>query len=109
MKSEGLKMSKWADYGISRIRLDSDDNHIERVEICPNPSKKNDPINFFDVSRRTVILEFTKQITFVTITQENGEWHRGANVHAVPVDGGVYIRTDRNKIAEDNLGNLPKF
>jgi hypothetical protein len=36
-------------------------------------------------------------------------WERGAEIHIVEVDGEKFIRTDRNKMKTENLGELPSF
>ncbi|GAI66234.1 unnamed protein product, partial [marine sediment metagenome] len=48
--------------------------------------------------------------SFVTIFKsEDGEWKRGEDVHIIEVKGKKYIRTDKNEIDEDNLGELPEL
>ena len=36
-------------------------------------------------------------------------WIKKAEIHIIKVDGGNFIRTDRNEIKSDNLGELPEF
>ncbi len=36
-------------------------------------------------------------------------WTKKAEIHIVEIDGENFIRTDRNKIKSDNLGELPEF
>jgi len=36
-------------------------------------------------------------------------WIKKAEIHIIKVGGGNFIRTDRNKIKSDNLGELPEF
>lgn len=36
-------------------------------------------------------------------------WTKKAVIHIVEIDGENFIRTDRNKIKSDNLGELPEF
>jgi len=43
--------------------------------------------------------------------ERDGEniWIKKAEIHIVEIDGENFIRTDRNKIKSDNLGELPEF
>ena len=48
--------------------------------------------------------------TFVTgIKTDEGKFRKGAEVHVVEVSGEKFIRTDRNSVKADNLGELPDF
>ena len=57
--------------------------------------------------------KLTKKITLGLmlngITINNGQWVNGAKVEIISVNGGKYLRTDRNNTPKDNLGSLPEF
>lgn len=101
-------MAKWADYGISAVRYDSDDQYIEKVKVHKD---NGETIGSEEIwTRKEVISKIDEKKTFVTILRTNeGKWNKGANVHIITVDGSRYIRTDSNNRAKDNLENLPKF
>lgn len=40
---------------------------------------------------------------------EENKWERKAEIHVIEIDGEKFIRTDRNDIKSDNLGELPDF
>ena len=46
---------------------------------------------------------------WITIVQDGASWRQGADIHVVTVNGREYLRTDRNEVEEDNLGELPEF
>jgi len=48
--------------------------------------------------------------TFYTIYKGNdGKYQRGAEINVITVEEKKFLRTDANKIKEDNLGELPEF
>jgi hypothetical protein len=50
-----------------------------------------------------------KRAIYTTAYLSNGAWYKGAVVEVFPYNGTDYLRTDSNRIAADNLGNLPEF
>ena len=107
-------MDKWADWLISAVSYDEDENRIEKVEVHEDQVNRVGPGS--EAKRGWVISQIASNKTFVTICKvvvekSSGkfEWHKGADVHVVEVEGDKYIRTDRNNIKEDNLGELPTF
>jgi len=99
---------KWADYGISAVRYNSSETHIEKVRVHKD---SGDSIETPEIwLREKVVSSLETGYTFVTILKNNqGNWNKGRNVEIVRVNGTKYIRTDRNSIASDNLENLPRF
>ena len=41
--------------------------------------------------------------------KEKNIYTRGEKIHVLPIDDEKFIRTDRNNIKSDNLGELPDF
>lgn len=101
-------MTKWADYGISAVRYDSDDQYIDKVKVHKD---NGDTIGAGDIwSRKDVLAKMDDGKTFVTIVKDgDNKWKKGQDVHIITVDGRRFLRTDANKKSKDNLENLPKF
>jgi hypothetical protein len=101
-------MAKWADYGISAVRYDEDDQRIERVKVHKD---NGDTIGSGeDWSRKDVLSKMDDDKTFVTILKgDDDRWKKGEDVHIVRVDEQRFLRTDANKRDQDNLENLPAY
>lgn len=101
-------MTKWADYGISAVRYDNDEKHIDKVKVHKD---NGDTIGLSEIwSRKEVLAKMDYNKTFVTILKaDDGKWKKGQNVHIITVDGRRFLRTDANKKDKDNLENLPNF
>ena len=101
-------MSKWADYGISAVRYNTDHTHITMVRIHADNGETIGHAS--DQNRQHVISEIKKGTTFVTITKNaEGKWNKGQPVYIIKVNGTEYIKTVDNKKECDNLENLPEF
>lgn len=100
-------MTKWADYCISRKRMNSLGTHIDKVMVHVD---NGDTIGSeSEWARSQVVKEIENTHTFVTIRKVDGKWQRGEDVRIIIVNGVKYIRTDSNNTEADNLGNLPDF
>ncbi len=101
-------MSKWADYGISAVRYNSDNTHIAMLRIHPD---NGDSIGASeDKARQTIIEMIKKGSSFVTITKTaEGKWNKGQPVYIIQVNGTEYLKTVDNGKECDNLENLPEF
>lgn len=101
-------MAKWADYGISAVRYEEDDQCIERLKVHRD---NGDTIGAGeDWSRKDVLSKMDEDRTFVTILNgDNDRWKRGEDVHIVAVGGQRFLRTDANLRDQDNLENLPAY
>lgn len=107
VKQEDREMAKWADYGISAVRYDSDDEYIDQVKVHKD---NGDPIGAGETwSRKEVLSDMDDSKTFVTILKNDDKWKKGEGVHIITVDGLRFLRTDANKKSKDNLENLPRF
>jgi hypothetical protein len=100
-------MAKWADYCISRVRYNEKHTHIVKVEAMPdNGDKLGVKIEF---TRENVVSKIDNGVTFVTVTLDGGNYHRGEDVRIVRINSVKYIRTDQNQKESDNLGELPEY
>lgn len=100
-------MAKWADYGISAVRYDANDEYIESVKVHPD---NGDTIGSPDIwNRKNVLGKMDTGKTFTTILKNGDKWKKGQDVHILTVDGRRFLRTDANKKKKDNLENLPQF
>lgn len=101
-------MTKWADYGISAVRYDGDDQYIDKVKVH---KYNGDTMGGGETwSRKDVLAMMDDDKTFVTILKgDGGQWKKGQDVHIFIVDGRRFLRTDANRKAKDNLENLPRF
>lgn len=103
-------MARWADYGISEVRYNSDRTHIEKVKVHLIIGTDNIVGTANEWSREQVIANIKNGKTFVTILRKSYvSWEKGQDVHIVTVNGVEYIRTDQNRQTADNLENLPEF
>lgn len=59
------------------------------------------------VTRQQVVSEIDRGTAYKTAFLRNGQWTAGEDVHVVSVGYERYLRTDRNQVRADNLGNLP--
>ncbi|MCW7755415.1 DUF3892 domain-containing protein [Desulfobotulus sp. H1] len=100
-------MAKWADYGISAVRYDSDDQYIDKVKVHKD---NGDTIGAGETWTRTDVLsKMDDDKTFITILKDsNDKWKKGQDIHIITVNGRRFLRTDANERAKDNLENLPK-
>jgi hypothetical protein len=101
-------MSKWADYGISAVRFNSADTHIDKVRAHPdNDATIGTPVEF---ARASVVAALKQNTTFVTIFKGgDGNWKKGQPVYIIKINGTEYIKTVDNGKAVDNLDELPEF
>ena len=103
-------MAKWADYVITRVRYNSGGTHIDQVEAA---NDGDDGIGSKRIeSRATVLANIKARKTYFTAPPSKtaaGMVTKGASVGMVLVSGTEYLRSDANKVARDNLDNLPTF
>ncbi len=101
-------MSTWADYLVSKVCYDSSKNHIKEVEIRIDKGETiSAPQGNF--SRSKVISLLKRDKSFCTIFKQDSRWNKGAEIGIVKVDREEFIRTDKNEIKNDNLGDLPEY
>ena len=101
-------MAKWADYGISKVRYDSEGKHIDCVMVRQDLGEKLGAAS--EWYRASVISKLEEGTSFITILERSDDrWKKGKKVHIIEVNQKKYIRTDTNKTEADNLGELPTF
>jgi hypothetical protein len=95
-------------YGISAVRYNSAHTHITDVRVRVRTG------NSFGTTvstwtRKQVVDAIKRNDTFVTTRIRAGVYVVGEDVRIFPVNGVEYLRTDNNRTAADNLGELPEF
>ena len=96
------------EFGITTVRYNSDHEQIIAVKTC---NLKNVNVgDEFQETRIEVINNISNGYIYNTLF-ERPLWklNFGARVEVIQVDGEYFIRTDGNKIKNDNLGELPEF
>jgi hypothetical protein len=101
-------MSKWADYGVFRVKYDNDHTKIVEVEVRPDLGT-----SFGDarkMRRQDVVSAIDEQKkAFVTVYLKDNQNKKGEDVRTVSVGNEKYLRTDNNSTRADNLGSLPEY
>lgn len=101
-------MEKWADYCISAVSYSEDPKHIKEAKVHKDKGGTIGPGKTW--SRSQIVSSIESEHSFITILRsEDGKFERGEDVHVIKVNGKEYIRTDKNEIKEDNLGDLPEY
>ena len=100
--------NQWADNVIVAVRYSQDPKHIDCVRVRQyNGASLSAPFVWTKDQVVSKIEDGHK--TFCTAYEWDGPLHRGADVEVISVNSVKYIRTDKDQIAADNLGQLPKF
>lgn len=60
-------------------------------------------------TRGDVIAAIDRGTSYVTAYERQGRWIRGEDVRIVSIGHERFLRTDRNAVRADNLGNLPRI
>jgi len=101
-----------AEYWVSHKRMNAEDTRIDEVRaMMLTDNGLSLPLGY---DREDVIQSLNnndKWYTCLFKEERDGEkiWTKKAEIHIVEIDGENFIRTDRNKIKSDNLGELPEF
>lgn len=96
----------WADYLITGVRYSADRSHITDLEIRPAGGATIGAPE--ERTRAAVVRMLESGSTFAT-ARMHGRWVRGADVSVVTIGRDKYLRTNRNQVAADNLGELPEL
>jgi hypothetical protein len=100
-------LQKWADYLISGVKTDSNQNLIT-VEAHSDFGCMVCETAVF--SRADVIANLKKGVTFSTVFKTPmGKWRKGEDVRLVTVNGVEFLRTDNNCVAQDQFDNVPEI
>ena len=92
--------------------MNAEDTRINEVRaMMPTDNGLSSPLGY---DREDVIQSLNnndKWYTCLFKEERDGKsiWTKKAEIHIVEIDGENFIRTDRNKIKSDNLGELPEF
>ena len=100
-------VSKWADYGVFRVRHKTDGVSIEKLEVAEDKGGTFGPKMVLD--QLLVISKIDSGKTFVTVTGSEGRYSRGAELRVVTIRKTKFLRTDPNTTGDDNLSSLPTF
>ena len=101
-------MEKWADYGISAVRYNSERTHIDQVKVHTDNGETISVATIW--KREDVVQALENGKTFVTILHSTeGKWNKGQFIYIIKVGGIKFIKTVDNNKSSDNLENLPEF
>jgi len=101
-------MSKWADYLITQVSYDDQKNHILKVKSCEDLGDRVG--DSFIESRKEVIAKLKRGLSYCTAPMNReGKLIKGQPVVIVKINGIEFIKTEKNDIPKDNLGELPEF
>ena len=101
-----------AEYWVSHKRMNAEDTRINEVRaMMLTDNGLSLPLGY---DREDVIQSLNNNDKWYTCLFKEGRDGKNictkkAEIHIVEIDGGNFIRTDRNKIKSDNLGELPEF
>ena len=97
-------MIKWADYLISEVSYDS--NHL--ISKIKRHRDDGDSISDGEIIDRTILADGLGHGTsYMTTYSALNKFRIGERVVYFRAFEHHYIRTDKNKVNSDNLGNLP--
>jgi hypothetical protein len=101
-------MSKWANYGISAVKFNSQRTLVEKVVAQLDlETIFGTPTEF---TRGEIIAAVKKKYSFVTIfTREDGKWKKGHSVRLALIKGREYLKTTDDPEEADTLDKLPEF
>jgi hypothetical protein len=99
-------MTTNASYAVTGVHYRTQPRHIERVEIRPIQAYGGlgHPVIH---QRETVVNAIDTGTKVITAIWKNGQWMKGDDVIVVAINFRKYLRTDGNRVEEDNLGELP--
>lgn len=101
-------MAKWADYLISGVWFQQDENHqhLSHVNLHVDSDSNFSPGK--KMSKEDVIASIERGKTVATIrwVYQNRSWSRGALVEVYHLSGNKYLRTIADANPSDNLDNM---
>ena len=101
-------MAKWAEYLISEVRYSPDHHRILQVKQHKDLDGKVEEGEIVEMAN--VASNLKKGLSYMTIHNGLSEtWKRGEKIRGFIHDGEYHIRTDDNKVNQDNLGMLNEF
>ena len=102
-------MEKWADYAITGVKHEFRHGHGAIIEVESRADNGNALASPERVARLRVVNAIRRGVTFVTAYRNGDKWERGADVRVIEIHGEYFLRTDRDRIRADNLGELPEL
>ncbi len=94
--------------GISKVRYDS--HHALLDYAVQHLIDDNGLHEGRQVNRKDILSNLYSRMMYKTIVlAANNMWSDGADIGIVTIHGIDYLKTDRNPIPCDKLGNLPEF
>jgi hypothetical protein len=100
-------MTKWADFGVFRVKYHPDRSAIAELELQADPGETFGSLQ--KASRLAVVGAIGRGRTFVTVYFRNGRWTKGEEVRVLMIRGQKFIRTDGVLVKADELGQLPEY
>ena len=92
---------------ILAVRYSENSPYIELARVHKDIGNKETTSEIW--TRNQIISKIEEGYTFVIRYKHQDKWKWGRDVHLVESNGKKYLRIDRNKIEEDNLGFLPEW
>ena len=98
------------DYVITKVSYDSDHSRITDVKRGRYDNSETEFSTPSKTSRQSVVDSIESGDDYYTVPPDgDGEYTWGDSVEVIPIDGEKFIRTDGNRVKQDNLGSLPEF
>jgi len=98
-------MVKWADYLISEVSYDN--NHL--IKSAKRHKEVDQTISKGTmVDRLTIASDIKNNLSYITIQNSLSSWKKEKKIRTFRIKGDPYLRIDDNKVALDNLGELPE-
>ena len=98
------------DYVLTKVRYDADHSRITHVKRAEYDSNANQFGTTSDQPRQTIVRSIEGGKEYYTVPpKRDGGYTWGDSVEVFSIDGEKFIRTDGNRVKEDNLENLPEY
>lgn len=98
------------DYVITKVSYDNDHSRITHVKRAEYDNSTNKFGTRTEISRQSVVESIESGYDYYTVPPDgDGGYTWGDSVGVISIDGEKFIRTDGNKVKEDNLGGLPEY
>ena len=109
LTSNPVGPGKHANYFISAVAYDLSHKRITHLRRHIHSGQR---VGTPEVRPRSVVVSdiLNLGLTYCTIYEsDTGEWRMGAEVNVIEIDDEHYLRTDKDRAQQDNLGELPEF
>lgn len=104
-------MEKWADFLISAVHYEGTTLRTRHITALIVHQDNGNAVGIgAPWNRMQVVAYINGGYSFkTTIKSSYGKWEKGEDVRVFTINGIDYLRTDANRIAKDNLENLPEI